>query len=51
MLGVAVNFLSGCDFHDFPEIHDGYVVAEVLDDRQVVGYKEIAEPQILLEVF
>src|SRR6266550_8702727 len=37
-------------FDDAPEIHDGNALADMLDDRQIVGNKEISEPEFLLQV-
>ena len=36
-------------FHDFSEIHDGHLVADVLDHRHVMGDEKIGKPEGLLE--
>ena len=37
-------------FDDLTEVHDGDVVAEVTDDRQVVGDEEVGDAQLVLEL-
>src|SRR5207245_1136932 len=35
---------------DAAKIHDGHALADMLDDRQIMGNEEISEPQLLLQV-
>src|SRR5713226_4631095 len=47
--GIKLAGRRGLD--DPPEIHDGHALADMLDDRQIVGNEQISEPEFLLQVF
>ena len=46
--GIKLAGWRGLD--DAPEIHDGNALADMLDDRQIMGNKQISEPELLLQV-
>src|ERR1700675_3327718 len=46
--GIKLAGWRGLD--DAPEIHDGNALADMLDHRQIMGNKEISEPEFLLQV-
>jgi hypothetical protein len=50
MLGRNIESLAVGHFHEFPAIHHAHPVAQEADHGQVVGDKEIREPQPLLEI-
>src|SRR5207253_8449570 len=37
-------------FHDLPQVHDGYPLADAANGREVVGDEEVGEPEPLLEI-
>ena len=45
---LVVYHLRWAVLHNVSKIHDGHIVANVLDHIQVVGYKEIAQAQPFL---
>ena len=51
MFGTREHLVHLPTFHDAPEIHDRDLVRQILDDRQVVGNKQIAQPQLILQAF
>lgn len=50
MLGRVEELIGGCEFDDLSKIHDSDVIADVLDDGQVVGDEEIGQLKFFLQV-
>ena len=50
MAGRRVDLVRRTDLHDLAEVHHRDPVADVLDDRQVVGDEQVGEPEPLAEV-
>ncbi len=50
MLGVLIEFLIRGQFYKTSQIHNGYTVADVLHDAQIVRNKKIGEVHLLLEL-
>jgi hypothetical protein len=48
MPGFTVDALCLSRFDDFSTIHNDHIVTDMLDDGQVVRYKQIRDPQLLL---
>ena len=50
VLGRGIEFLRRGALDELPEIHDTHLVADVLDDGQVMGDEEKRDPKFLLQV-
>ena len=50
MPGIGVEIGRAALLHDLPQIHNGYAMAEVADDREVVGDEQIGQPQFPLQL-
>jgi hypothetical protein len=50
VLGTGEECALVGELDDLAEIHDGDPVADVLDDREVVGDEEIGEPELALQI-
>ena len=48
--GAAYRIVRRADLDDLAEVHHRHPVADVLDDRQVVGDEQVGQPEPLLEV-
>src|SRR6202051_4127560 len=46
----GIKLARGRGLDDAAEIHDGHALADMLDDRQIMGDEEISQPQLLLQV-
>ena len=49
MLGVNVDLADATDLDDLAKVHDRDAVAEVTDHREIVGDKEVGEPEASLQ--
>ena len=50
MLRIAVHLLGAAGLHDLPKVHDGYAVAYMSDNIEVVGDKYIGHLGLTLKV-
>ena len=50
MLRVIIKFPGGGEFHDPSEVHHADAVGDVPNHRQVMGNKDVGDPQLLLEI-
>ena len=48
MARVLVDSLRGGQFHDFPQVHDRYLITHVLDHGQVVRNEQITQSEVAL---
>jgi len=51
MEGIRVNFLCLCQFDNLAQVHDRNTVTDVVDQIQIMGYQEISQTEMPLEVF
>ena len=50
VLRVGVYLLSGGDLHDLAQVHDGDALADVPDDREIVGDEQVRHAHLGLQV-
>lgn len=48
---IGKQLIGPCLFHHLAQIHDRDVVREILDDREVMGDKDIGKSNVLLQLF
>jgi len=50
VLRVQIGLSAVCNLHDLAEIHHHHAVADVANDRKVVGDEQVRELQLALQV-
>ena len=48
--GSLIEFIAVGEFHDFTKVHNGYPVADVLYNAQVVGYEQVGQVEFFLQI-
>jgi hypothetical protein len=48
--GASIEFVTMGELHDFTQIHDGHPIADVLYYAQVVGYEQVSQIELCLQV-
>jgi hypothetical protein len=50
MLGTEENFLRFRELHDFPKVHHGYPIGDVLHHGKIVGHEKVSEAELVLKI-
>jgi len=45
-----IEFIAIGEFHDFAQVHNGYPVTDVFYNAQVVGYEQVCQVKLFLQV-
>ena len=48
--GAPIEFFTISELHDFTQVHDGHPVADVFYDAQVVGYEQVGQVELFLQI-
>ena len=51
MKRVLKQLLRGGFFYNFSQIHDRNVVRKIIDYAEVVGYENLCQPHVTLQIF
>lgn len=50
MQGSPIKRFTVGQFDDFSQIHDGHAIADVFNHTQVVGYEQVGQVELFLQI-